>query len=293
VAVASVTAESRRIGRFFDRTAIVLGVLVPPSSVVIAAILTWNRLTTWRDLAIFAGMFVATSLGITIGFHRMLTHRSFQAHPVPKFILLALGTMAGMTDPVRWTAIHLQHHAKSDREGDPHSPLNGLFHAHMGWWIPGFDADQDTYARRAREDPMVRFFQRTFWGWMALTFLIPFLLGGWTGMLWGTGVRAFFAMHLNFSVNSICHTFGRVDFATNDRSRNHWLLGLLAFGEGWHNNHHAFPRSARHGLLWWQIDISGYLILGLEKLGLARDVHRVSPQLLDARRLGPASSKES
>ncbi|MGE5828249.1 MAG: acyl-CoA desaturase [Micromonosporaceae bacterium] len=262
-----------------------MGVVIPPASVVIGAILTWQRLTTWRDLAIFAGMFVVTSLGITIGFHRMLTHRSFEAHPVVRFVLLALGCMAGMTDPVRWSAIHQQHHAQSDRDGDPHSPRSGLFHAHMGWWIPGFRADALTYARRLTDDRMVQFFRRTYWGWMAVTFLIPFLLGGWTGMLWGTGVRAFFAMHLNFSVNSICHTFGRVDFDTGDRSRNHWLLGLLAFGEGWHNNHHAFPRSARHGLRWWQVDISGYLILAMERLGLVHNVHRVTPHRQQAKRI--------
>jgi stearoyl-CoA desaturase (delta-9 desaturase) len=154
----------------------------------------------------------------------------------------------------------------------------------MGWFLPGFNDKPEMYARGIVDDPMVRFFRRTYWGWTLLSVGIPFALGGWTGLLWGAGVRLFFTLHVTFSVNSICHTFGRAEYETGDRSRNEWLLGVLALGEGWHNNHHAFPRSAFHGLRWWQIDLSGYLIAALERLGLARDVHRVTPQLLQARR---------
>jgi stearoyl-CoA desaturase (delta-9 desaturase) len=267
-----------------DRVVTLLGVTVPVVAVVIAADMTWNRLTTWGDLGIFALMYLPTSFGMTVGFHRMLTHRSFQAQPVVRFVLLALGCMAGVGDPVRWAAIHLEHHARSDRDGDPHSPLNGFFHAHMGWFLPGFNDKPEMYARTIVDDPMVRFFRRSYWGWTLLSVGIPFALGGWTGLLWGAGVRLFFTLHVAFSVNSICHTFGRAEFVTEDRSRNEWLLGLLALGEGWHNNHHAFPRSAFHGLRWWQIDFSGYLIRTLEGLGLAREVHRVTPQLIRARR---------
>jgi stearoyl-CoA desaturase (Delta-9 desaturase) len=260
-----------------------LGVIMPVVTLVIAAILTWNRLTTWKDLAIFAGMYIPLSLGVTVGYHRMLAHRGFVAIPVVRFILLAFGSMAGEGDPVRWSAIHLQHHARSDRDGDPHSPLHGFFHAHMGWFLPGFDEDVETYARGVRDDPMVRFFQRTYWYWAALGAVVPFAIGGWTGLLWGAGVRLFFVLHMSFSVNSICHTFGRAPFDTGDRSRNQWFMGLVGWGEGWHNNHHAFPRSAFHGLRWWQIDVSGYLIRTLEWLRLARNVHRVTPQLLKAK----------
>jgi stearoyl-CoA desaturase (delta-9 desaturase) len=138
---------------------------------------------------------------------------------------------------------------------------------------------------------MTRFFQRTFWIWVALSFAIPFALGGWTGLLWGGWVRVFLSHHITFSVNSICHTFGRSPYDTGDRSRNQWLVGLLAFGEGWHNNHHAFPRSAFHGLRWWQIDLSAYLIVALERLGLVWNVHRVAPAAREARRArsAPAS----
>jgi stearoyl-CoA desaturase (delta-9 desaturase) len=154
----------------------------------------------------------------------------------------------------------------------------------MGWFLAGFQDDPQTYGTWLHKDPLVRFFQRTFWWWVALGFAIPFALGGWTGVLWGGWVRVFLSHHITFSVNSICHTFGRAPFETGDRSRNQWLVGLLAFGEGWHNNHHAFPRSAFHGLRWWQIDISGYLILALERLGLAWNVYRVAPALQAARR---------
>jgi len=161
----------------------------------------------------------------------------------------------------------------------------------MGWFLPGFDEDVDTYARGLKTDRMAQFFRRTYWGWTLLAVAIPFLLGGWTGLLWGLGVRLFFTLHMTFSVNSICHTFGRRDFETTDRSRNQWVLGFVALGEGWHNNHHAFPRSAFHGLRWWQIDFSGYLIRGLEALGLARHVHRVTPNLLRAKRITPGRAR--
>jgi len=267
-----------------DRIWTLLGVIVPFIAVIIAAIMTWNRLTTWADLAICAGMYFPTALGLTVGFHRMLAHRAFEAHPVVRFILLALGCMAGTGDPVRWSAIHLEHHARSDREGDPHSPLNGLWHAHIGWFLPGFNDKPETYARGIADDPMCQFFRRTYWIWILISVSIPFFIGGWTGLLWGTFVRFFFTLHVGSSVNSICHTFGRADYETGDRSRNEWVFGVFALGEGWHNNHHAFPRSAFHGLKWWQIDVSGYLIRTLEWLRLARNVHRVTPQLLDSRR---------
>jgi stearoyl-CoA desaturase (delta-9 desaturase) len=130
---------------------------------------------------------------------------------------------------------------------------------------------------------MVMFMTRTFFVWVALGFVIPYLLGGWTGVLWGGLVRIFLTHHVTWSVNSVCHTFGRRMFETSDESKNQWLVGLLAFGEGWHNNHHAFPRSAFHGLRWWQFDLSAYIIRLLEWTGLAWDVWRVPAESLKAR----------
>jgi stearoyl-CoA desaturase (delta-9 desaturase) len=278
----------RIIGKYLNQASTLIGVVLPLVAVMVAAVMTWERLTTWRDIAILAVIYMLAGLGITVGFHRMLTHRSFEAHPAARCVLLALGSMAGLSGPIRWASIHIQHHAHSDEDGDPHTPLKGLFHAHMGWFLAGFEDDPQTYGSWLHNDPLVRFFERTFWYWTALGFLIPYLLGGWTGVLWGGWVRVFLAHHMTFSVNSICHTFGQAPFETGDRSRNQWLVGLLAFGEGWHNNHHAFPRSAFHGLRWWQIDLSAYLIIALERIGLAWNVYRVAPAAQEARRVKPA-----
>jgi stearoyl-CoA desaturase (delta-9 desaturase) len=187
---------------------------------------------------------------------------------------------------LEWAATHLKHHANADQEGDPHSPVEGLFHAHLGWLLRDGDIDQRAYGDSLKNDPIVSFMSRTFILWVGLSLLLPFGIGGFlggswsisgalTGFLWGGLVRIFLVHHVTWSVNSICHTFGRREFETKDRSRNEWIIGLLAFGEGWHNNHHAFPRSAFHGLRWWQFDLSGYLIRLLEQTGLARDVYRV------------------
>jgi stearoyl-CoA desaturase (delta-9 desaturase) len=274
----------RTLATRVERFSTFAGVVVPFLAVILAAILTWQRYTTTRDIVILLVMYSLAAIGTTVGFHRMLTHRSFEARPAARFTLLALGCMAGLSDPVRWASIHIQHHAHSDEEGDPHTPLKGLLHAHMGWFLAGFDDDPATYGAWLARDPMVRFFQRTFWWWVGLGFLVPFLVGGWTGLLWGGWVRVFLAHHVTFSVNSVCHTFGQAPYATGDRSRNQWLVGLLAFGEGWHNNHHAFPRSAFHGLEWWQVDLAAYLIVALERAGLVSKVQRVASEARLARR---------
>jgi stearoyl-CoA desaturase (delta-9 desaturase) len=276
-----------------DQVVTLIGALGPLIATVFAMILVWKRYVTWRDVALLVGMYFMTAIGLTVGFHRMLTHRSFKANPQVCFSLLALGCMAGHTDPVRWAAIHIQHHARSDEEGDPHSPIEGLFHAHFGWIYTGIDPQPAIYAKAILKDPMVRFFERTFLLWVALGFVIPFAIGGWYGLLWGGLVRMFLSHHITFSVNSICHTFGQHPFDTGDRSTNQWLVGLLALGEGWHNNHHAFPRSAFHGLRWWQIDLSAYLILLLEMLGLVWHVQRVSPEAQTARLARPAAARRS
>jgi len=199
-------------------------------------------------------------------------------------VLLALGCMPLQGNPIEWAATHLKHHAVSDREGDPHSPMEGFWHAHFGWLfgVGVGTADTNVYCRHLLKDPVVMFISRTFFLWVILSLAIPFALGGWTGLLWGGLVRIFLTHHVTWSVNSVCHTFGKREFETNDQSHNEWIVGLLGFGEGWHNNHHAFPRSAFHGLHWWQFDLSGYLIWTLERLGLAHDVYRI-PAALRAR----------
>ena len=267
-------------------------VTVPFLGTVLAIALLWQQAIRWSDLALLVTMYTLNAFGLTIGYHRMLTHRSFRPHPAVKAILLVLGAMAVASPPIEFAATHIKHHAESDREGDPHSPLEGLFHSHLGWLFKDRFADPQVYCRHLLKDAIVVFVNRSFLLWVVLSLGIPFVLGGWTGLLWGGLVRIFLVHHFTFSVNSICHTFGKREFETNDRSRNQWLVALLAFGEGWHNNHHAFPRSAFHGLHWWQLDFSGYVIWTLERLGLAHEVYRVSPTLLARSSLARSSSRK-
>ena len=260
------------------RKIVILVVVVLPFLATLLAIeLLWQRAVNWTDLALLVGFNLIGGLGVTVGFHRMLTHRSFQPHPVVKFIFLVFGSMAVEGPALEWAATHIKHHAHSDREGDPHSPVEGFWHAHMGWMFKSTDADPNVYCRNLVKDPIVVFVSRTFIFWVILSLWIPFAIGGWTGLLWGGLVRIFLTHHVTWSVNSVCHTFGKREFETRDQSRNEWIVGLLGLGEGWHNNHHAFPRSAFHGLHWWQFDLSGYVIWTLERVGLVRDVYRVTP----------------
>ena len=252
-------------------------VVLPFLATLFAIWLLWQRAVNWTDIALLIAFNVLAGLGVTVGYHRMLTHRSFQPHPVVKFIFLVLGSMAVEGPALEWAATHIKHHAHSDREGDPHSPVEGFWHAHMGWMFNRSFADPNVYCRNLVKDPIVFFVSRTFVLWVILSLAIPFAIGGWTGLLWGGLVRIFITHHITWSVNSVCHTFGKREFETRDQSRNEWIVGLLGLGEGWHNNHHAFPRSAFHGLHWWQFDLSGYVIWTLERVGLVRDVYRVTP----------------
>ena len=275
-----------RIAEVARRAAVLVVVVAPFIATTVAIVQLWQWAVTWRDLALLIGTYLPISLGVTAGFHRMLTHRSFRAHPVVRAVILILGSMAVEGTAITWAANHLKHHALADKEGDPHSPVDGLFHAHLGWLFTTDDADPQVYCRHLLKDPVVVFVDRTFLLWVVLSLLIPFAIGGWTGLLWGGLVRMFYVHHITWSVNSVCHTFGKRTFETTDRSRNQWTVGLLALGEGWHNNHHAFPRSAIHGLDRWQFDASAWLIASLERLGLARDVQRIAPDVIARKRLG-------
>lgn len=273
-----------RAGDLLNKTIILVLVIIPLAGVFLAMRLLWQRAVDWADIALMIGLYVPISMGITIGFHRYLTHRGFRTNPAIKAALLVLGSMALEGSAISWAANHRKHHALSDQQGDPHSPADGFFHAHVGWLFEGQPADQVVYARDLREDRMVMWISRLFPLFAVLTFLVPFAIGGWTGLLWGGLVRVFLTHHVTWSVNSVCHTFGRRPFTTKDRSRNQWLVGLLAMGEGWHNNHHAFPRSALHGLRWWQFDLSGLTIRALARVRLVWNVQRVSAADVRARR---------
>lgn len=258
-------------------------VVLPFLATIYALWLCWNKFVFLPDIVMLLGFYICVTFGVAVGFHRMLTHRSFNAHPVIKFLLLVFGSMALEGPAIEWAATHIKHHAQSDKEGDPHSPIEGFFHAHLGWLFRDRMADPNVYAKHLQKDPIIRFVDRTFLLWVVLSLAIPFAIGGWQGLLWAGLVRIFIVHHVTWSVNSICHTFGMREFETTDQSRNEWIIGLLAFGEGWHNNHHAFPRSAFHGLHWWQVDFSAYLIRLLERVGLVKDVYRIPPELLARR----------
>ena len=272
-------------------------VWLPIIGVVSAIALLWNRWVNWVDLTLFLTMYTVCAFGITLGFHRMLTHKAFQAHPWVKTFFLISGSMAMQGPALHWAATHTQHHANSDDEGDPHSPLKSLWHAHVGWILNDFKPDIQKYAGAMLKDPIIVFVHKTFWLWVFVGLAIPSLIGAGaaylmgqsalfgalTGLIWGGFVRLFFNQHVTWAVNSICHTFGSRQFETTDESRNNFLFGILAMGEGWHNNHHAFPRSARHGMSWKQPDPSAWAIWLMEKLGLIKDVVLISRKRIEAR----------
>ncbi len=265
--------------------AVVAGVLVLPLVATGYAIwLLWDELIGWRELTLFVGLAWATGLGVTVGFHRLLTHRSFETTGPVKAVLLVLGSMANQGRCIDWAAHHLKHHAHSDHEGDPHSPLEGFFHAHMGWIVRGSSAERERYCKRLLADPLVRFIDRTQVVWVVVGLVFPYVVAGWRGLLWGGLVRIAFVSHVTFAVNSICHMFGSRPFETNDESRNNWLVGVLGAGEGWHNNHHAFPSMAYHGMTRRQFDLSGLIIRGLVRLGLAWNVKMPPADAIERRR---------
>jgi stearoyl-CoA desaturase (delta-9 desaturase) len=288
-----------------ERNANIVAVVLPFLGLIAAAALLWNSLLGPRDLAIFAVLYLLTAVGITVGFHRLLTHRAFQTYPWLRYTLAVLGSLALQGSVIDWVADHRKHHTFTDEEGDPHSPhagqgaglagmVRGLWHAHVGWLFSTHgQASSRRFARDLVEDPVMRRINRSF-PWLALaTLAIPALLGfllsggSWRGALtafvWAGLVRIFLVHHITWSINSICHFFGARRFPTDDKSTNVFWLALPSLGEAWHHNHHAFPRSAFHGLRWWELDPSGWLILGLAKVGLAWDVVRVTPERERAR----------
>jgi stearoyl-CoA desaturase (delta-9 desaturase) len=277
-----------------------LGAVVVPFAATIAAIvLLWNSLVSPADLAIAAVLYLLTAIGVTVGFHRLLTHRSFQTSKPAEYVFAVLGSMAVQGPVISWVADHRKHHAHTDEEGDPHSPhvgygggvrgvLAGLWHAHSGWLMSTQGrADWKRYAPDLYEDRGMRTISRRFVSLVFLSLAIPALAGylvsgtlagAATGLLWGGLVRIFFVHHVTWSVNSICHFLGSRRFETDDRSTNVFWLALPSLGESWHHNHHAFPRSAVHGLKRWELDPSALIISAMEKLGLARNVVRISPE---------------
>jgi stearoyl-CoA desaturase (Delta-9 desaturase) len=272
-----------------------LAVTIPFVAFIAAIVLFWDNGVGWHDLALFAAFYLLTGFGVTVGFHRMLTHRAFQTSKPVEYLFATLGSMSVQGPVIAWVADHRKHHAHADEEGDPHSPhvgegsgLQGLLHAHVGWLL----IDQGTarkrkYAADLLDDKGMRSISRAFplivIAGLAVPALIGYLVtgrvtGALTGLLWGGLVRIFFIHHITWSINSVCHFFGRRRFDVEDHSTNVFWLALPSLGEAWHHNHHAFPRSAAHGLGRLELDPSAWLIRGMERLGLVWNVVRIAPE---------------
>jgi stearoyl-CoA desaturase (delta-9 desaturase) len=282
-----------------DRLASAVVTAAPPIMLVIGMWFGWTgNLLQWQDLLILAFCYVAVGTGITVGYHRLLTHRSFKCSRLLRAAFAALGSAAAEGPVIDWVATHRRHHQYSDVEGDPHSPhvghgsgwrgaVRGLAHAHIGWVFSDMEvADERRYAKDLLADPWIRFVDHTFVLWVLVGLAGAFGLGvaltgsvngGLTALLWGGAARIFLVHHATFSINSLCHFFGKQHYDTRDESRNLAWLAIPTWGEAWHNNHHAFPTSYRHGLRRWQIDPAAGIIRLLEMTGLAWDVVRIDP----------------
>jgi stearoyl-CoA desaturase (Delta-9 desaturase) len=305
VQIGTVRPRTSRISQAITLVAVV----VPPLALLSAMDLLWGVAFHGYDIGLFLGFYVVCAFGTTIGFHRYFTHRGFEARLPVRVALAVLGCMTMQGPITQWVTDHRKHHALSDQPGDPHSPhvghgggalgaVRGFLHAHVGWMFSNLGMEQGrAYGKDLYDDRLIRTIDRLYLLWVVLTLGLPFALGyliggslesGAEGLVWGGLIRIFAYQHATFSVNSICHMFGRQDFRSRDEARNNWLVALLVFGEGWHNNHHAFPASARHGLKRWQLDVSWWVIRGLEKLRLVWNVRVPDHAQLERRALQPA-----
>ena len=284
-------------------------VLVPPAGLLAALIFFWGTVFNGWYLSLLAGMTLISALGITVGYHRLCTHRSFTTPAWLRYALAAAGSIAVQGPVIRWCAEHRKHHQHSDSADDPHSPhagaggswgegikgtLRGAYHAHVGWLIAGPSKGLARYSADLRADRALVLADRHFVPWVIAGLVFPAVLAGvvttsWTGVLlgflWGGLVRIMLVHHVTWSVNSVCHLWGSAPFRSHDESRNNVLVAVLAMGEGWHNNHHAFPTSARHGLRWWELDVSYLFIRLLAGIGLARNVRVPSAERIESQRV--------
>jgi stearoyl-CoA desaturase (delta-9 desaturase) len=277
-------------------------VVVPFLALVAAIVLMWGWGVNLPDIWLLVGMYAITGFGITAGFHRHLTHKAFDTFPLIRYLLAIGGCMAYQGPVIRWCAIHRRHHQQADQHDDPHSPYRfgtsflavakGMVHAHFGWL---FEKDANDLARSVPDllaDKPLMLIDRLTLFWLFLGLALPagiayLITPTWQsalgGFLWGGLVRLFFVYHATWSVNSVCHVFGSREYNCADHSTNNLAVAIVALGEGWHNNHHAFPTSARHGLKWWQFDSTWLLISTLKTLRLAWNVRTPSPAALTAK----------
>jgi stearoyl-CoA desaturase (delta-9 desaturase) len=292
-----------------------IAVPLPLVGLAAAVVLLWHKAVGPVDLIVMGVLYVITALGITLGYHRMFTHRSFESSAAFRAIVAAAGSMAVQGSVITWVADHRKHHAFTDQDGDPHSPhgfgpgfkgaVQGLWHAHVGWLFETVGtAERERFAPDLLKDGTLRAMDKLFIVFVVLGLAVPFALGWiiggtlWAaliGLLWGGLVRIFLLHHVTWSINSVCHFFGRKRFEVEDESRNVFWLAPFSMGEAWHHNHHAFPTSAFHGLSWSErlADPTGLLIATLEKLGLIWNVVRISPERQAAKLIASAKSAAS
>jgi len=295
---------------FVSQLAGVVAVVVPPIGVLSAMGLLWGVAFGVVELVLLVILYLLCGLGITLGWHRYFSHRGFDTSRPMEVVLAILGAMAMQGPLTQWVTDHRKHHALSDQEGDPHSPhagrgagvfgaVTGLLHAHVGWLFSTKGMERGPhYARDLYGDPIMRWLDRLYLVWVALSLGIPFAVGyafggtsgGLAALVWAGLVRIFVFQHATFAVNSICHMFGRRDYRSRDESRNVWYLAPFSLGESWHNNHHAFPASAKHGLGRRQLDISWLTISMLQRLGLVWNVKRPTAEQR-ARRAVPSDDR--
>lgn len=293
-----------------QRRVVALLTVGPLLGVAAAMAALWGWGISALDLGLFLAFYVVTVLGVTVGYHRLFTHRSFEAPTAVRAVLAVAGSMAVQGRVIEWVAAHRRHHAYADAYGDPHSPhlvattglrgtVQGLWHAHIGWFLNPERTDAARWAPDLQAEPVMRRVDRAFPVLVVASFALPPLLAlsvtgsGWAALsafLWASMVRIFLLHHITWSINSICHFFGDRPFTTRDEATNNWPLSLVSFGESWHNNHHAFPTSARHGLLRGQVDLTYRVIRLLEGLRLARNVRLPSRQMV-ARKWAGASRR--
>ena len=241
---------------------------------------------SWPALWVAIAMYVIRGMGVTTGYHRLLAHRSYKTNRFIQFVVATAGGLAMQGGPLWWVAHHRAHHRDTDKEGDIHSPVTkGMWQSHMGWMMSNEAFhEQGSNSRDLFKYPELKFLQRHYVWILVLQMLGLYALGsllslwypdtsinGLQCLVWGFFVSTVFLWHVTFSVNSVCHRWGSQDYDSNDASTNNWIIGILGFGEGWHNNHHFYPSSARHGLKWWQVDVTWILIRGLCLVGLASD----------------------
>jgi stearoyl-CoA desaturase (delta-9 desaturase) len=288
-----------------EKVTMLCAVVLPIVGLIAGIVLLWEWGITWTHLGLFIGMYTVTAMGVTVGYHRLFTHASFQTPKFMRVFFAICGSMAVQGPLLTWVAVHRKHHQHSDADDDPHSPhafgsgviglLKGMWHAHVGWLFAPKPEGLTKYVKDLIQDRALLTVDRLFAIWVFGGLLIPALIGGlvtmtWTGallgLIWGGLVRVFAVHHVTWSINSVCHVWGTRPFRSHDHSTNNLVFALLGFGEGWHNNHHAFPTSAKHGLAWWQIDMSYLFIRMLSLVGLARNVRVPAPHRIQQRLRG-------